>query len=282
MTSKSRVFLPCLLGAAILVAGLATPAVAGVFASQGFSTPGGGGHCGHGKTINIWKQINIWKNIDINKNIDIYKPVTINKSIVINKGGVSVAISEASAASEAAATVYGGSSYAEEVVVNRGGEVGNFHAEETCQAQEATLVKAIHAVCVAAGGEEFPASHMLSQTWIDASYEGEVARCIPGAVVKAVIGEVVQSDQGMAGTYEHGQVLMCHEHEALRHYKNGMLKCTPAVPVRDCTERTNLRKYGSADFFFAYRADVCATSAREASARATDVTGMNLEGGVGE
>jgi hypothetical protein len=29
------------------------------------------------------------------------------------------------------------------------------------------------------------------------------------------------------------------------------------VPVVDCTERTNLRKYGTADLFFSYRAEVC-------------------------
>src|SRR5438477_3723608 len=83
-----------------------------------------------------------------------------------------------------------------------------------------------------------------------------LARCIAGATLKVTIGDVLQSDKGMAGTYEHGQILGCGEHEALRHYKNGMLKCVPAVPVRDCTERTNLRRYGSADFFFTYRADV--------------------------
>jgi hypothetical protein len=61
-----------------------------------------------------------------------------------------------------------------------------------------------------------------------------------------------------------------------------MLKCAAVMPVPDCTERTNLRRYGTADFFFAYRARVCAEPAREVSTRATDVTGMTLEGGVGE
>jgi hypothetical protein len=85
----------------------------------------------------------------------------------------------------------------------------------------------------------------------------------------------------MAGTYEHGQVLMCGPHEVLRHYKDGMLKCAPATPVPDCTERTNLRRYGTSDFFFAYRAEVCAATAHEVSARDTNVSGVTLEGGVG-
>ena len=75
---------------------------------------------------------------------------------------------------------------------------------------------------------------------------------------------------------------MCGIHEALRHYKDGMLKCAPAVPVPDCTERTNLRKYGTGDMFFSYRAQVCATPARQAQRSAVEVTGMTLEGGVGE
>jgi hypothetical protein len=122
---------------------------------------------------------------------------------------------------------------------------------------------------------------MLSESWIESSYEGEVARCIAGSVLKVVIGDVVQSDQGMAGTYEHGQVLTCGPHEALRHYKDGLLKCAPAISVPDCTERTNLRRYGSSDLFFAYRAEVCAAPAHEVSARDTTVSGITLEGGVG-
>ena len=43
---------------------------------------------------------------------------------------------------------------------------------------------------------------------------------------------------------------MCAPHQALRHFKNGVLKCALAVPVPDCTERTNLRKFGTGDMFF--------------------------------
>ena len=86
---------------------------------------------------------------------------------------MSVSIANAAAAIGAVAVAYGGGPFAEEIVINRGGEIGELHTAETCEAQEATIVKAIHAVCVAASGEEFPASHMLADTWIEASYEGE-------------------------------------------------------------------------------------------------------------
>jgi hypothetical protein len=86
----------------------------------------------------------------------------------------------------------------------------------------------------------------------------------------------------MAGTYANGQVLMCGLHEALRHYKDGMLKCAPAVPVPDCTERTNLRRYGTGDLFFSYRAQVCVTGgeSHDVSTSDLDLSGMSLEGGV--
>jgi hypothetical protein len=247
------------------------------------------------KNIDDQKNININNNVQIDKNIDINKNVTINKSIVINKGGSgggsaqaeasawAAASANASASASAGSTSYS-ASYSESTVINHGGggEIGAVAAQETCQMQEATIVKALHVVCVTAEGREFPASHMLKDTWIESSYEGEVARCIPGATVKVIIGDVVQSDQGMAGTYSSGQVLACGIHEALRHYKDGMLKCAPAVPVKDCTERTNLRLYGTGDLFFSYRGQVCATGARQASESGVEVTGMTLDGGVGD
>jgi hypothetical protein len=246
------------------------------------------------KDINITKNIDNSKNININndvqidKNININKNVTINKSIVINKGGSDVEASAFAAASAnagaSAGAVSSSGSYSESTVINKGGSGADVAvaAQETCQMQEATIVKALHIVCVTPEGREFPASHMLKDTWIESSYEGEVARCIPGATVKVIIGDVVQSDQGMAGTYASGQVMTCGIHEALRHYKDGMLKCAPAVPVKDCTERTNLRLYGTGDMFFSYRGQVCASGARQASEGAMEVTGMSLDGGVGD
>jgi hypothetical protein len=232
--------------------------------------------------------------VNINKNVNDNKNIAINKNIVIVKGGgggsaeaAAFAAAMASANSSAQANVYVSSgSYSESTTINQGGGyVGGavaVEAQQTCQMTEASVVKAIHAVCIAQG-QEFGASHMTRDTWIDSAYEGEVARCIPGATLKVIIGDMVQSDQGMAGSYNDGQVLNCGPGEALRHYKDGMLKCAPAVPVKDCTERTNLRLYGTGDFFFSYRTQVCATSSRMSRNSASDaeVSGMALDGGVG-
>ena len=236
---------------------------------------GGGCHGGHGKIIIHNKWINIYKPININKNIN------INKSIVINKGGVSVEANAFAAAGAQAQAFSGGGGYVSvDTRGNLGGDVA-VRAVEQCVEQEASVVKAIHPVCVDEGGREYPASHMIKETWVDASYEGELARCIAGAHLKVKVGDVLQSDQGMAGTYKTGDTLSCNAHEALVHYRGGMLKCAPARPVKDCTERTNLRQYGSGDMFFSYRAKVCVIPSRTASASEDDVSGMALDGGVG-
>jgi hypothetical protein len=248
------------------------------------------------KDVNISKTIDASKNITINKNIDASKNIEINKQIIINKGGeggsaeayaFAAAMAQASASAQAGASsnvvIYGGG-YNEYVTVNNrsGGEIGAVQTTGQCEMQEANVVKAIHAVCVSPDGREFPASHMLGDTWIDAPYEGEILRCIPGSHLKVMIGDVLQSDQGMAGTYASGQAIECSENEALRHFKDGMLKCAPKVAVKDCTERSNLRRWGTADMFFTYRSTVCVTPRPAAAARDLDVTGMTLDGGVGD
>lgn len=280
---------------AALAVAFTSPAMAGGFYTGsvpsiggGAMTPGGyggsgGGGC-HDKPIIINKNFNLNKNININKNLNINKNVNINKVVVINKINVQVAafaqaMAQANANAGAQVIVYGGGSY-EYVNVRNNSEIASVATSGRCEMQEATIVKSIHAVCVSAEGREFPASHMTADTWIDSSYEGEVARCIAGSHLKIVIGDVVQSDQGMAGLYSKGVILQCGEHEAVRHFKDGMLKCTPQLEVPDCTERTNLRKFGTGDMFFSYRSRVCAETVRSASS--VELDNSALSGGVGD
>jgi len=284
----------------------------------GGNNGGKGGGISINKPVTINKNINIYKPVTINKDINIYKPVTINKtidnsknitinknieinkSIVINKGGSGSAEASAFAAAYASANasasasannnvvIYGGGSNEYVTVNNHSGEIGAIGvAVQTggqCLMQEATVVKSVHAVCISPEGREFPASHMVGETWIDSGLESEVLRCIPGAHLKITVGDVLQTDQGMAGTYASGQVLECASSEALRHFKDGMLKCTPKTYVKDCTERTNLRRWGSGDMFFSFRTTVCVPQ-KTASApvsRELELNGLSLNGGVGE
>lgn len=231
------------------------------------------------------------KPVTINKGVTINKNITINKSIVINKGGgeasafaTALAVAGAGAGANASANlvIYGGNYFEDVTVHNHYGDGLAIRPTLACQMQEATVVKAIHAVCVAADGREFPASHMSEHTFLDSGFEGEILRCIPGLTLKATIGDLSPSDQGLASAHAEGETLACGPHEALRHYKNGVVKCAPAKPVPDCTERSNLRKFGSGDLFFSYRAKACIAPSSGPAAAALDLSGMPLDGGVGE
>ncbi|MBV9991230.1 MAG: hypothetical protein JOZ72_08035 [Alphaproteobacteria bacterium] len=298
MSPISFRFVVSALAGAALVAAAATPASAGGFytgggapgisvagSGGGFGSVnggygGGGGGC-HDHPIIINKNININKNLNLNKNININKVVVINK-INVQVAAFAQAMAEANAQAGAQVIVYGGGSY-EYVNIHNNSDIGAVAvARGHCEMQDATVVKSIHAVCIAADGREFPATHMTADTWIESSYEGEVARCIAGARLKIVMGDVVQSDQGMAGLYSKGVILQCGEGEAVRHFKDGMLKCAPAMSVVDCTERTNLRKYGTGDMFFTFRTRVCADMERN-TAREVELDGNALNsGGVGD
>jgi hypothetical protein len=251
------------------------------------------------KSVNIYKPVTIDKSINITKNIDASKNININKTIIIDKGGSGGAEASAWASAWAQASanasasvgnivIYSG--YNEYITVNNkiggGGEIGAAAISTArggaCEMQDATVIKAVHAVCVAPDGREFPASHMTSDTWIDSGFEGEVLRCIPGSHLKVTLGDVSQSDQGMAGTFANGASLECAPNEALRHFKDGMLKCVPKLPVKDCTERTNLRRWGTGDVFFTFRTKVCAPGKTTTAARELELSGMSLTGGVGE
>jgi hypothetical protein len=169
------------------------------------------------------------------------------------------------------------------------GDFGAVAAEAQCVEQWAVVVKAIHAECVGRTGNRHPASRMRPETWIDSTMSAEIFRCLPGSTLHVKIGDVVDSDQGMAGVYEGAQELTCAPGQALRHYRDGTVKCAAAERRTDCIERTNMRRYGMGDLFFSFRAKVCARVAsysssysRAAAGSATEVeVEGSFSGGVG-
>ncbi|HEX4176793.1 MAG TPA: hypothetical protein VHY57_00070, partial [Rhizomicrobium sp.] len=244
------------------------------------------------KNIDNSKYINASKNIEINKSITINNGGSATATATASSSSTSDAVALALAAAisqlsvslrgnamaNANATTGGGTIVSVESGATAIGGGGGFGeggpltvetaapapvASAPCSFTSATVIKAIHAICVSADGHEFPASHMVGDTWISAGYEGEIARCLPGSALKVMIGSVVQSAQGAAVNTVHGETLSCAPHEALRHFKDGMLKCAIAVRVPDCTERTNLRKFGTGDMFFSYVSKVCLDQGRE-------------------
>jgi hypothetical protein len=189
--------------------------------------------------------------------------------------------------------------------------VGGAVAGGQCRWADTTVVKAIHAICLSRDGHQFPAAHMIGDTWINSGYEGEVVRCLPGSSLKVMVGSVMMGEQGMAVSLNDAQILSCAPGQAVRHYKDGMLKCAVAEKVPDCTERNNLRKWGTNDMFFTYVTRVCldqkremvggmsrvssgysysmtsqqrdmAAQAAQSKARELKLSGMSLNGGVGQ
>jgi hypothetical protein len=160
-------------------------------------------------------------------------------------------------------------------------------------------------------GRSFPAARMIGDTWINSGYEGEILRCLPGSTLRVMVGSVMMGEQGMSVSMNDPQILNCAPGQAVRHYKDGMLKCAVAEKVPDCTERNNMRKWGTNDMFFTYVTRVCldqkremvggqsrvsssysysmttqqremAAAAAQSKARELRLSGMSLNGGVGQ
>jgi hypothetical protein len=164
----------------------------------------------------------------------------------------------ASANAAAATFVSGGNTHI--TVINQGGELGQIAVAvpgAPCIEQYATVVKSIHAVCIDSYGKEHPAVRMHKETWINSPINKELYRCLAGSYLKVTVGQVLQSDKGLAGLFENGKQIVCRNGEALRHYKDGVLKCDVAEQVADCVERENMRKHGIGTLFFTFQTKVC-------------------------
>jgi hypothetical protein len=309
-----RTLILSLSAAALFAFGATAPAAAGDFTPARPICGGGSGY-GHGgsnsivNNFNFDRSFNYSNNIEINKNFDFSRHITINKSfdfskridieknfdlskmIIIDKDiDINIAAQAqafAGAGARAGAMVFvggGGSSYVN--VTQSGGGFGALTVEEPCIEQWAQVVSSIHAECIDARGGVHPATRMIAETWVDSSMDKEIYRCLAGSILHVTIGDVVQSDHGLAGIYEGGQVFSCAAGEALRHYTNGVVRCAVADRVPDCTERENMRRYGTGDLFFSCMARVCAAPAASSrnyseAATTTEFSSTGFSGGVG-
>jgi hypothetical protein len=93
---------------------------------------------------------------------------------------------------------------------------------------------------------------MRAETWLDASADAEIYRCLPGSAMKVTIGDVAGAPPSGAP-----QTLECYPGEALRHFPGGALRCVAAAPVDDCVERDAMRRNGTGAYFFSYPTQVC-------------------------
>ena len=180
-----------------------------------------------------------------------------------------------------------------------------------CHFVDATVVKSIHAICVANDGHQFPASHMTPDTWINAGYEGEMARwlrCSTLRVLAGRLGDAVQTRAWRPPINRCRRLLVLRRrrssqslqgwHATLRPRRKEWWTA-PSAPIFANTAR--------GDMFFTYVTKVCleqhqdlaerrpdqgkapprpprapkAMPAAQAQSRELHLTGMTFNGGVG-
>jgi hypothetical protein len=113
--------------------------------------------------------------------------------------------------------------------------------EDYCAPAEVELMaRPVQAVCIDDKGAPHPASQVFEDESVRATYKGEVFRCMAGTYMQVTIGNY--TDTG--ASYSDARTLSCAKGEALVHAPGGQLSCAPQSPMRDCNERSLLRKYG--------------------------------------
>lgn len=114
--------------------------------------------------------------------------------------------------------------------------------EEFCapQISRAAAVRPVQAVCLDDKGTPHPASQTSGEDRVDASYNGEVFRCLAGTHMQVTLGQI---DNG-GPSFAQGETFSCRKGEALVHRSGGQLTCAPAKPQRNCNERSLLRRHG--------------------------------------
>lgn len=114
--------------------------------------------------------------------------------------------------------------------------------EETCapQIQQASALRPVQAVCIDDKGSPHPASRISADEQVDASFNGEIFRCLAGAHMQVTLGQLENGTPSFA----QGETFSCRKGEALVHGAGGKLTCAPQAPQRNCNERSLLRRHG--------------------------------------
>ncbi len=136
-------------------------------------------------------------------------------------------------------------------------------------------VVAVQAVCLDDKAIPHPASQVIPDRDLLASYEGEVFRCIAGTRMQYTL-----ADYAGSADFGRGQTVPCLKGEALYHSATGQLACRPQRPARDCNERSLLRRYGAGIKVIRAGAQQC-VAYRTETAQSNTSGAIQLDGGVG-
>lgn len=100
-------------------------------------------------------------------------------------------------------------------------------------------VRPIQAVCWDDKKRPHPASQVSGEQNIDAHFEGEIYRCVAGTHMVVTMGQMIDGEVN----WDQGQSFSCRKGEALVHKTGGGLTCAAQKPMRDCNERSLLRRH---------------------------------------
>lgn len=136
----------------------------------------------------------------------------------------------------------------------------------------------IQAVCIDARQIPHPASQVRPDRDIDASFEGELYRCLAGTWLQATI-----ADFDGKIDFSGGKTMACAKGQALYHGRDGKLECRRQTAARDCNERSLLRRFGAGVKILTITEIETYTAYREEEERVAETisTSMSLDGGVG-
>lgn len=113
--------------------------------------------------------------------------------------------------------------------------------EQYCAPADVTVMaQPVQAVCIDDKGAPHPASQVFGEERIDATYNGEVFRCMAGTSMQVTVGSYANT----AAVFDGGRTFSCKKGESLNHSVGGQLSCAPEAPQRNCNERSLLRRYG--------------------------------------
>lgn len=113
--------------------------------------------------------------------------------------------------------------------------------KETCieKISHIETVRPVRAICLDDKNVPHPASQLNGEEMVEASYNGEIFRCVAGTYMQVTLGNLEHGEVN----WDHGESFSCRKGEALTHRAGGGLVCVTQKPQRDCNERSLLRRY---------------------------------------
>lgn len=159
-----------------------------------------------------------------------------SSTVIVGGGGGFIAAQPVGASAIGQLNVSGAEEYYYETVTEKVPV-----SKEACIEQVSIIetVRPVRAVCIDDKNVPHPASQLNGEQSVNASFHGEIFRCVAGTYMQVSLGTMENGEVN----WSHGESFSCRKGEALVHRAGGGLTCTTQKPQRDCNERSLLRRY---------------------------------------